>query len=202
MTIQLRRVFARRHPRRAFAAMTALIIGFSTLLAGGVAQAASASNYAYSHATAWHHSSFDVAFQVRQMYSDSVYAYNDADARSSNCDGCRSVAIAFQIVADGRVPNYVDAGNYGSAVNYNCVNCQTLGVAYQFVIAKPVVLTWYEQVQLWGIDMRLWSLEWSSAPVDTVAGQVQQLADQASAILAQAGHGYWPLVRHFVTWRH
>lgn len=194
--------FAARHPRRLFAAATAVIVALGTLLAGGTAQAASASNYAYSHATAGHRSSFDVAFQVRQMFSGSVNAYNEADASSSNCTGCRSVAIAFQIAADGRVPDYVDAGNYADAVNTNCANCQTLGVAYQFVVAKPLVLTWYDESRLWGIDMQLWALRWSHAPVDSVAAKVQQLADETAEILANAGNGYWPLVRHFLTWRY
>lgn len=202
MTIHLRRVLAWRHPRRALAAAAAVIIGFSTLIAGGTAEAATASNHAYSHATAGHRWSFDVAFQTRQVYSDSINAYNVADASSSHCYGCRSVAIAFQIVADGRVPDYTNADNYGSAVNNDCVNCQTLGVAYQFIIAKPLVLTWSDQMKLWGIDWQLRSLEWSNASVETVAGQVQQLANETAGILAQAGHGYWPQVHRFLTWRH
>lgn len=197
-----KRIFAWRHPKRMFAVATAMAVGFGTLLAGGTAQASSASNYAYSHATAWHHSSFDVAFQVRQTFSSSINAYNDADASSSNCTGCRSVAIAFQIVADGRVPNYVHAGNSADAVNTNCKYCQTLGVAYQFIIAKPVVLTWSDQAKLWRIDMQLWSLRWSHASTDSVAAQVQQLAGQTSQILANAGHGYWPLVHRYLTWQH
>ena len=197
-----KRPFAARRPRRIFALVAAVAVGFGTLLAGGTAEAASADNYAYSHATSWHRSSFDVAFQVRQMFSNSIDASNDADASSTNCNGCRSVAIAFQIVADGRVPNYTDAGNYASAVNTNCANCQTLGVAYQFVIAKPLVLTWYDQSKLWGIDAKLWSLQWSHASTDSVSAQVDQLANQTAQILASAGHGYWPLVRHYMTWRH
>jgi len=136
------------------------------------------------------------------MFSGSVDAYNEADASSSNCTGCRSVAIAFQIVADGRVPSYVNVGNNASAVNTDCVNCQTLGVAYQFVIAKPLVLTWYDRSRLWAIDMKLWSLQWSYASPDYVANRVQQLADETSQILANAGHGYWPLVHRYLTWRH
>lgn len=199
-----KRSFAAGHLKfkRVFAVAAAAAVGFGTLLAGGTAEAASASNYAYSHASAGHRSSFDVAFQVRQMFSNSVDAYNQADASSSNCTGCRSVAIAFQIVADGRVPGYTSAGNSASAVNTNCSYCQTLGVAYQFVVAKPLVLTWYDQSKLWSIDMQLWSLQWSHASTDDVAARVQQLADQTSQILANAGHGYWPIVHRYLTWRY
>ena len=197
-----KRSFAARHFKRFTAVAAAVAVGFGTLLAGGTAEAASASNYAYSHATAGHHSSFDVAFQVRQEFSHSINAYNDADASSSNCTGCRSIAIAFQIVADGRVPSYVNAGNEADAVNINCTYCQTLGVAYQFVVAKPLVLTWNDRAKLWGIDMQLWSLRWSYAPTGTVAAQVQKLADETAQILANAGHGYWPLVHRYLTWKH
>lgn len=190
------------YPKRAIALAAALAVGAGTLIAGGTAEAASASNYASSHATSWHRSSFDVAFQVRQLFSNSVNAYNQADASSRHCDGCRSIAIAFQVVADGKTPGYVNAGNNASAVNTDCVNCQTLGVAYQFVLAKPVVLTWYDQSRLWSIDYRLWALQWSHAPTGTVSAQVQGLADQVSSILANAGHGYWPQVRHYTTWEH
>jgi hypothetical protein len=192
------------HPKRAWAVAAAAIMGLSAVVAGGTAQAATASNYASSHATSWRHSSFDASFQVRQMFSNSVHAYNQADAVSSRCDGCRSVAIAFQIVADARTPGYVDTGNYATAVNEYCVNCQTLGVAYQFVMAKPTVLDLGDMAKLWQIDYKLQALRWSTASTSTVATQVDALAGKVSAILAHAGSGYghWPIVRHYMSWHH
>ncbi|MBS2962267.1 hypothetical protein KGA66_04365 [Actinocrinis puniceicyclus] len=190
------------HPKRAAAVFAAVIMGVSALVTGGTAQASSASNYASSHASYWNHHSFDVAFQVRQMFSSSVNATNEADANSRNCTGCHSVAIAFQIVADGKVPTHVSAHNFGSAVNVNCSDCQTLGIAYQFIVAKPTVLSWSDQAKLWRIDAQLWSLYWSNAPASQIAGQVSALAGQVAYILAHAGHGYWPLVHHYITWRH
>jgi hypothetical protein len=192
------------HPKRAVAVAAAVIMGFGTLIAAGPAQAASASNYAHSSATAWHHNSFDVAFQVRQMNSDSINAYNDAEATSSKCNGCRSVAIAFQIVADSRVADYVNAGNYASAVNYQCDNCHTLGIAYQFVMAKPTVLDWYDRGRLYRVEHDLMMLRWSTASVDSVARQVESLAGQVVSILAHAGShsGYWPIVHRYISLHH
>lgn len=189
-------------PKRAVALVAAVVMGVSTLVAGGTAQAASASNYAHSNATAHHPHAFDVSFQVRQLFSSSINASNLADADSSHCTGCHSVAIAFQIIADGKVPSTVNVANYGSAVNVDCASCQTLGIAFQFVEAKPTVLSWSDSMKLWRIDGQLWSLYWSNAPADQIAGQVDYLAGQVESILANAGHGYWPVVRHFVTWRH
>jgi hypothetical protein len=190
------------HPKRAVAAAAAVIMGFGALIAAGPAQAASASNYASSSANSWHRNSFDVAFQVRQMYSDSINASNDANAVSKNCNGCRSVAIAFQIVADSKSADYVNADNYASAVNVNCANCQTLGIAYQFVMDKPTMLDWYDRGKLYRVEHDLLMLRWSTAPVSTIAAKVESLAGQVSAILANAGthNGYWPLVHRYITW--
>jgi len=190
--------------KRVWAVAAAVITGFGAMIAGGTAQAASASNHADSYATSWHHSSFDVAFQVRQMFSHSVNAYNQANAVSTRCDGCRSVAIAFQIVADGRTPGYVNGDNSATAVNTKCSQCQTLGVAYQFIVAKPTVLSWGDWSKLYQVDNQLWALRWSHAPTSTVAGQVDALAGKVSDILAHAGSGYphWPLVRHYMSWYH
>jgi len=189
-------------PKRAVTLVAAVAMGLSTLIAGGTAQAASASNYAHSSASAHHPHAFDVSFQVRQLFSNSINASNVADADASRCAGCHSVAIAFQIIADGTVPSSVNADNFGSAVNVDCADCQTLGVAYQFIMAKPTVLSWSDELKLWHINKQLWSLYWSNAPADQIAGQVNDLAGQVESILADAGHGYWPLVHHFMTLRH
>lgn len=186
------------HPKRALAVAVAAVVGIVPLVAGGAAQASTADNYAHSHATSHHRSSVDVAFQVRQMFSNSVNAYNDADASSAHCTGCRSISIAFQIVTDAKPPKYVNAGNYASAVNTDCVSCDTLGIAYQFVVAKPTLLSYSDMAKLWRIDGQLQALRWSHAPSSTVAGQVDALAGQVSNILANAGHGFWPLVHRYL----
>jgi hypothetical protein len=188
-------------PKRLCAVAAAVVVGLGSMIAGGTAQADSASNYAHSSANSWHQNSFDVAFEVRQMFSGSVHAYNQADATSRNCAGCRSVAIAFQIVADARPPGHVHAGNFASAVNTKCVHCQTLGAAYQFIVAKPTLLSWQDMNRLYHIDYQLQLLRWSQAPASTVAGQVSALAGQVSSILAHAGHGFWPQVHRYLTWR-
>jgi hypothetical protein len=190
--------------KRIWAVATAVITGFGAMIAGSTAQAASASNYASSYATSWHRTSFDASFQVRQLYSHSINAYNQANAVATRCNGCRSVAIAFQVVADARAADYVNGDNYATAVNTKCDNCQTLGVAYQFIVAKPTVLDWSDWSKLYRIDYQLQALRWSKAPTSTVAGQVDALAGQVADILAHAGSGHavWPLVRHFLTWQH
>lgn len=186
--------------KRAVAVVAAMVAGGSALIAGGTAQAATAVNYAHSHASGWDHDSFDVAFKIRHTHSEHIEAANIADADSRDCHGCRSVAIAFEIVVDGRAPVVVDAYNHGSAVNVDCDHCQTLGIAYQFIVAKPTELSGDDQAHLWGIERELWSLEWSDAPADQLAAKVKDLADQTADILANAGQGYRPVVHDDVTW--
>ncbi len=186
------------HPKRVLAVAAAAVVGLVPLVAGGAAQAATADNYAHSSATRYHHTSIDVAFQVRQMFSGTVNAYNQADATSKHCTGCRSVSIAFQIVTDARQPHTVNAGNYASAVNVDCVNCDTLGVAYQFVVAKPTMLSGSDMAKLWRIDGQLQALRWSYAPSGTISAEVDALAGQVSNILAHAGHGWWPQVHRYL----
>jgi hypothetical protein len=189
-------------PKRAVAVAAAVVVGLGAVIAGGTAQAATASNYAHSTATTGHRSSFDVEFQVRQMYSDSINAFNEANAMSVSCTGCRSVAIAFQIVADAHPATVVNAGNHASAVNVMCTGCQTLGIAYQFILAKPTRFDSHDRAQLDQIEVKLEHLRWSHDPVDTVAGKVEALAGDVAGILAHADSSHWPLVHRHVTEDH
>lgn len=188
------------HSKRAVAVVAAMVAGGSALITGGTAQAATAVNYAHSHATAWDRESFDVAFKVRQVFTSHIHAANVAAASSTYCHGCRSFAIAFEIVADGKVPVSVDAHNHGSAVNVHCDSCQTAGIAYQFILAKPTVLSGMDEAQLWAIDARLWALEMSNGSATQIAGEVQKLAGETASILRNAGHGDWPVVHRDMMW--
>jgi hypothetical protein len=189
-------------PKRAVAVATAVIAGLGAVIAGGTAQAATASNFAHSAATSGHPSSFDVEFQVRQTYGDSINASNEADALSVACTGCRSVAIAFQIVVDAHPAKFVNAGNQASAINKDCTGCQTLGIAYQFILAKPTRLDSHDRAQLDKIEVKLEHLRSSHDPVDTVAGEVTTLAGDVAGILAHADPSHWPLVHRHVTEDH
>lgn len=180
--------------KRAVAVVAAMVAGGGALITGGTAQAATAVNHAYSHASGWDPDSFNVAFKIRHTHSEHIEAANIADADATHCSGCRSVAIAFEIVVDERAPIVVDAYNHGSAVNADCDHCQTVGIAYQFIVGKPIELSGEDEGRLWGIERQLWSLEWSDASGDQIAAKVKQLAGQTADILANAGQGDQPVV--------
>ena len=84
----------------------------------------------------------DLAFSVRETASDVIDETNTAVAYS-NCEACRAVAIAFQIVIVQGDPSTVTPQNVAVAVNDQCPDCSTLAVAYQFVVGRgePVEFT-------------------------------------------------------------
>jgi len=192
------------HGRRWGAAVAAAAIGLTALLAGAGTADASAGyyNHASARTSGWDRHAFDVAFQVRQTYSSEINAWNSADASSHDCYGCRGVAIAFQIVTDARTPKVVNASNSADSTILRCTDCTTVAVAYQFVVAKPTVLSWRDEMKLYQIDWKLQSLRWSNDSAATIAGDSAALANQVAAILANAGHGWWPLVHRYVTYHH
>jgi len=84
----------------------------------------------------------DLAFSVRENASEVIDETNSAVAYA-NCEACRAVAIAFQIVIVQGDPNTVTPTNVAVAVNNECPGCSTLAIAYQFVVGRgePVEFT-------------------------------------------------------------
>src|SRR5437588_3958854 len=80
--------------------------------------------------------------QVAHDMTDVVDNGNAAVAESS-CTGCRTVAVAVQIVLVERNANVVTPANLAMALNVNCTDCQTMAAAYQDVVSTggPVHFT-------------------------------------------------------------
>jgi putative peptide zinc metalloprotease protein len=76
---------------------------------------------------------FRFAFSIEKVASDVVDNENAAVAYSS-CTGCRTTAIAIQIVLVVGRPSTVTPANYAIAINENCTLCQSFAAAFQFVI--------------------------------------------------------------------
>jgi hypothetical protein len=79
---------------------------------------------------------FDFAFSIRRVASDVVDQTNTAVA-FNQCEECRAVAVAIQIVLVVGQPSVVTPGNLAVSVNYECTLCESLAMAYQFVIGVP-----------------------------------------------------------------
>jgi putative peptide zinc metalloprotease protein len=78
-------------------------------------------------------SEFKVSFKIVRTSSDVVDESNIAVAFAS-CEGCETVAIAFQVVLVNGTPSVVIPENYAIALNFECTSCETLASAYQFVL--------------------------------------------------------------------
>lgn len=72
--------------------------------------------------------------QIAYDPADTVANQNIAIARSSDCVGCRTVAVAMQIVVVESSPSDFEPGNAATATNGGCDNCQTYAFAFQHFI--------------------------------------------------------------------
>jgi len=89
-------------------------------------------------------SDFDLAFSVRRTANDAVDETNTALAYA-NCQACRGIAVAFQIVIVQGSPGTVKPQNVAVAVNDRCPGCSVLAVAHQFVVGRGEPLEFTER---------------------------------------------------------
>jgi putative peptide zinc metalloprotease protein len=119
---------------------------------------------------------FDLALGMRENDTDLVDESNSALAHST-CDGCRTVAIAFQVVIVQGRPSTVIPDNAAIAVNEGCTGCSALALAYQFVVGKgePTTITSRGRKQLAAVGDDLLRLERSYK--DLTDAEIQTRAD-------------------------
>lgn len=55
----------------------------------------------------------------------------------TNCNGCRSVALAVQVAIVSHVHDRVQASNDARATNQRCKRCSSIALSYQFVVVSP-----------------------------------------------------------------
>ncbi|WP_448628092.1 hypothetical protein [Geodermatophilus sp. URMC 64] len=79
---------------------------------------------------------YDVSFSLVWADGDTAVNRNEAYALAS-CSGCRTVAVAFQVVVLLGSVDVVVPENLSAAVNYACVDCVTYALATQLVVSAP-----------------------------------------------------------------
>lgn len=72
--------------------------------------------------------------QIAFVGGNDVQPSNIADAVSTNCTGCRTRAVAVQIVIATGGPLLFTPADYAASFNSSCTACDTAAVAYQDVI--------------------------------------------------------------------
>ncbi|MCV2487932.1 hypothetical protein OF117_01035 [Geodermatophilus sp. YIM 151500] len=82
---------------------------------------------------------YDVSFSLVWVDDETALNRNEAFAAAS-CRGCRTVAVAFQVVLLVGSVDVVVPQNLATAVNYACVECVTTALATQLVLTvdRPV----------------------------------------------------------------
>lgn len=100
--------------------------------------------------------------QIAHDPSETVANQNLASAQSANCVGCRTVAVAMQVILIEGDPTDFEPANAAAAVNGNCDTCQTYAYAFQYVVqpGRVVYLSGDAQQQLLALRQQ----------VDAVAG--------------------------------
>jgi hypothetical protein len=72
--------------------------------------------------------------QIAYDPGDTVANENVASARGTDCTGCRTVAVAMQIVVVESSPSDFEPHNAAAATNGGCDQCTTYAFAFQHVI--------------------------------------------------------------------
>jgi putative peptide zinc metalloprotease protein len=90
---------------------------------------------------------YDVSFSL--VWADGSTALNKNEAYAfASCTGCRTVAVAFQVVLVAGQVDVVVPQNLSGALNYACVRCVTQALATQLVVSVPGALTDAQNAQL------------------------------------------------------
>lgn len=163
----------------------------AALALGGAAYAASFSaakaDDAYAEASRAPGTSVaDLALGLRQNATETVDERNGAIAYSSG-DGCRSVALAFQVVVVQGSPSTVTPKNVALALDEGCSRCTSLALAYQFVAGRgePARLTEDGREDLGDVARDLLALERSYARLtdDEIRARAERNAAEVRRIL-------------------
>ncbi len=151
-----------------------------------VQEGASGDNTAVAINTKDGSSEFKVSFRIVRTSGDVVDQSNIAFAFSS-CEGCETVAIAFQVVLVGGEPSTVIPENFAIALNFECTSCETLASAYQFVMGVDgnVHFTPEGNRMLAEIRRQLREVAGSELSLDEMLLELDLLADDLRTVLAE-----------------
>ena len=129
---------------------------------------------------------FKFAFSIRRVAGDVVDQTNAAVAYSQ-CEQCRAVAVAIQIVLVVGHPSVVTPGNLALAVNYQCTLCESVALAYQFVIGVPADFHFSAEAlrEMAQIRKEIRRLRKEDLPVAELRARIDALADRLRELIRE-----------------
>jgi putative peptide zinc metalloprotease protein len=127
---------------------------------------------------------FKLAFSIRRVTGDVVDETNTAVAYNE-CEQCRAVAVAIQIVLVVGSPSVVTPGNVAVAVNYQCTLCESLAMAYQFVIGVPADFhfTGHAMSEIREIRREIWKLRKEDLTIAELRERIDALAQRLRVLI-------------------
>lgn len=122
--------------------------------------------------------------QVAYAPADTVGHENVATATSS-CVGCRTVAVAVQVVIVESYPSEYVPHNAAAAVNMGCSSCETFAYARQIVVqpAVKVHLDPAAHQQIQGIQWDMNAVASSDLGLFDMKAELDVLADQLEGVV-------------------
>jgi putative peptide zinc metalloprotease protein len=126
-----------------------------------------------------------LAFDLQFIVGGEVDQSNAAIAHAS-CDGCRTIAIAIQLLIATGDLEAIDPTNVAVALNEACTSCETLAYAYQLVFATPerLRLTTEGRTQLAAILAAVWLAASSDVPIQELRAQLDGLMLELREVMA------------------
>jgi putative peptide zinc metalloprotease protein len=134
---------------------------------------------------------YDVSFAL--VWADGGTALNRNEAYAfAGCTGCRTVAVAFQVVLLLGSVDVVVPQNLSVAVNYSCVECVTYALATQLVVTVPGPLSDTAAGELAAVweDLRAFGERIEGVPLAELRNRLTEFEERILAVVREdAGTG-------------
>ena len=149
-------------------------------LPGAPAYAAAGDNFVQAQAWADHAVDERSNVMVVTNSASRVDNGNLAEAYSHDCTGCRSVAVAFQVVLIPGSPSTVSPGNLASASNVSCTRCDAIAFAKQYIVYShgATRIDRDAQKEVANISAKVRAIATSGATADAMDSQLTPLFDK------------------------
>jgi putative peptide zinc metalloprotease protein len=133
---------------------------------------------------------YSVSFSLVWADGDTAVNRNEAYALAS-CTGCRTVAVAFQVVLLVGDVDVVVPQNLSAAVNYGCVQCVTYALATQLVVSLPDRLDEQASRDLAAVwdRLRAFGDQIEDVPLSELQDRLTDFEDQIAAIVQRSATG-------------